>query len=99
MTVRAYVRRIWGLRGAFRRVFLGLDGKPTADGEVVLAELRRFCYGGKPTIKAGPNGVDPYASIAAAARQEVFMRITSMLLLDDRDIARMEELAQEKDNG
>lgn len=93
MGVRDYVRRIFGLRSAFRQTFLGLDGKPTPHAELVLAELRRFCHGNRPTLKAGIHGIDPHASIAAAARQEVFFRITAMLNLDDSDINRMQELA------
>lgn len=82
------------MRGAFRRTFLGADGLPTQDGEIVLAELRRFCHGGKSTIKTSVAGsIDSHASIAAASRQEVFYRITAMLDLNERDIARMEELA------
>lgn len=97
MSVRAYIAHLWNLRGAFRRTFLGADSKPTPDGAVVLAELRRFCYGAKPTLKAGANGIDAYASIAAAARQEVWFRITSMLNLDDSDIAALERRATLED--
>ncbi len=93
MGVKDYVRRLFQLRTAFRACFLGADGRPTAQGEIVLAELRRFCHGNRPTIKSGLHGIDSHASIAAAARQEVFFRITAMLKLDDSDINRMQELA------
>lgn len=102
MGVIDYVRRIRTLRTAFRACFLGANGKPTDQGEIVLAELRRFCHGNRPTLKTGLNGIDPHASIAAAARQEVFFRITAMLNLDDSDINRMQEVAaysQGDDNG
>lgn len=99
MSVKSYVKRVGELRGCFRRCFLQADGKPTNDGEAVLAELRRFCYGIRPTIKTGPQGIDPYASIAAAARQEVFWRIIGMLNLDDSDLIRMQELAYAQDGG
>lgn len=91
MSARDYIARLWTLRGAFRRTFLQADGKPHADARTVLQELRRFCYGNRPTIKQGPQGLDPYASIAAAARQEVYMRITSYLNLDDTDLQMMEK--------
>jgi hypothetical protein len=90
MSARDYIARLWTLRGAFRRTFLQADGKPNDDQRAVLAELRRFCYGDKPTLKQGPQGLDPYASIAAAARQEVYMRIASYLNLDDTDLQLME---------
>lgn len=100
MSIRDYVRRITGQRDAFRACFLGGDGKPTNDGARVLSELRRFCYGNKPTIKVGPQGIDPLASIAAAARQEVFFRIVSMLNLDDSDLAALQKLDEQGDmNG
>lgn len=91
MSARDYIARLWTLRGAFRRTFLQADGKPNDDARTVLTELRRFCYGAKPTLKQGPQGLDPYASIAAAARQEVYMRITSYLNLDDTDLQLMEK--------
>lgn len=89
MSARDYIERLWSVRGAFRGCFLGPNGKPTENGRMALAELRRFCYGDRPTIKQGPQGLDPYASIAAAARQEVYMRVMGMLNLDDTDLATM----------
>ncbi len=91
MSARDYIARIWNMRGAFRRVFLQANGKPNADQMLVLDELRRFCYGAKPTLKSGPHGLDPYASIAAAARQEVYLRVMGMLNLDDTDIETMQK--------
>ena len=83
--------RIRSLRMAFRRTFNGPNGRPDQDGIAVLNELKRFCYGAKPTLKMGLDGkIDPYASIAAAARQEVYQRIMGMLDLDDEDLAHME---------
>lgn len=94
-SVKDYFRRIRGLRQAFRHVFLH-NGQPTNDAHIVLAELRKFCYGTRPTIKMDKDGrVDPYASIAAAARQEVYQRIVMMLNLNDRDIVMMEKQAQQ----
>lgn len=78
--------------------FNGPDGKLHNDGRKVLNELRRFCYGNRPTIKQGADGaIDPYASIAAAARQEVYLRIVSMLDLDDADLAFLERRANTQD--
>ena len=94
----ARVRRLRELRGAYRRVFLGGDGKPTDDAKIVLAELRFFCHGNRPTLKTNMSGIDAHASIAAAARQEVFFRITKALNLDDSDLDRMERLAYQSNN-
>ena len=59
----ASVRRLRELRGAYRRVFLGQDGKPTEDGRIVLAELRYFCHGDRPTLKTNMSGIDAHASV------------------------------------
>lgn len=99
MNLKDHIAHLWNLRGSFRRVFLGNDGKPTPDGVVVLQELRRFCYGAKPTIKQGPNGVDSHASIAAAARQEVYFRIAEILNIDDSDLRAMERRVQLEDTA
>jgi hypothetical protein len=99
VSIRAYASHMWNLRGATRRCFLSPDGKPTNDGAVLLTELRRFCHGNRPTIKAGPNGVDVHASVAAAARQEVYFRITSMLNLDHSDLHALEKRAQMEDEA
>lgn len=89
MTARQAIENLIWRRRAFRGCFLGPDGKPTPNGRAALQELRRFCYGNKPTLKQGSNGLDPYASIAAAARQEVYMRVMGFLNLDDSDLNLM----------
>ena len=99
MSVFDYVRQLSGLRNAFRQCFLGADGKPTPQAMVVLCELRRFCYGSRPALKGGAQGIDPYATVAAAARQEVYFRVMDMLNLDDSDLAVMQRRAQMEDAG
>lgn len=86
------IRRLTRRRFALRACFLGEDGRPTENGAVALAEIRHFCHGDRPTIKSGVRGIDPYASIAAAARQEVWMRLDALLRLDDVDIKRLHEI-------
>lgn len=99
MNLLENIKRLKWLRTHFRRSFNGADGKLTEDGRAVLAELRRFCYGAKPTIKQGADGrIDPYASIAAAGRQEVYMRIVSMLNLDDTDLVFLEKQARKMES-
>lgn len=97
MSARDYIARLWSVRGAFRRTFLAENGKPHEDARMVLSELQRFCYGNRPTLKSGPQGLDPYASIAAAARQEVYLRITSYLNLDDSALQLMEKNMEQTD--
>lgn len=100
MSPLEYLSRLRWLRTHFRRTFNGPDGKPHEDGRRVLAELRRFCYGAKPTIKVGSSGVvDPYASIAASARQEVYFRVLDLLRLDDSDLVLMEKRVQQQESS
>lgn len=96
--IRYYVRRLYTLRGCFRRCFLGPDGKPTNDGAEALAELRRFCHGARPALKTGMRGIDPYATVAAAARQEVYFRVMDMLNIDDSDLVAMTRRAAQEEN-
>lgn len=99
MSLRDHIANLWNLRGAFRRTFLQADGKPTPDAVVVLSELRRFCYGGKPIVKQGLQGVDSHASMVAAGRQEVYFRIAELLNIDDSDLRAMERRAQLEDSA
>jgi len=79
---------------AYRRTFLGDDGKPTTDGTVMLADLKAFCYADKSTTKVSPVSkmVDPIASAQAEGRREVWLRITQILYLDDRIIQAINDL-------
>lgn len=98
--IKNQVAKTRALRGAFKHCFNGPDGAPHADGLIVLTELRRFCYGDKPTIKMSPDGrIDPYASISAAARQEVYQRIMALLNIGDQDLARMEQIAYQEEQA
>lgn len=100
MNLKEHIANLRWRRTAFRHTFNGPGGTLHEDGRKVLAEIRRFCYGNKPTLKLGPDGsIDPYASIAAAARQEVYFRIISMLDLNDEDLAFMERRANANDMG
>jgi hypothetical protein len=84
------IDRILKRRSHYRAVF-----HPGVHTDVVLADLRRFCFGNAPTIKLDGNGaVDPLACVAAAARQEVWLRIINHLNLDDSQLLKLKEEAQ-----
>lgn len=70
---------------AYRRLFLGDDGL-NADGEVVLADLAKFCRANSSTAVVSPvsRAVDPIATAMAEGRREVFLRIVAHLHLDER---------------
>lgn len=81
------IDRILRRRSHYRAVF-----RPGASTDVVLADLKRFCFGNKPTVIHGANGaIDSHASIAAAARQEVWLRIINHLHIDDAQLLKLKE--------
>lgn len=87
------IDRILRRRSHYRAVF-----RPGASTDAVLADLQRFCFGNAPTIKYSAQGsVDPLASTAAAARQEVWLRIINHLHLDDAQLLKLREEANHDD--
>lgn len=87
------IDRILRRRSHYRAVF-----RPSASTDAVLADLKKFCFGNAPTIKySGQGAIDPLASVAAAARQEVWMRIINHLNLDDSQLLKLKEEAQNDD--
>jgi hypothetical protein len=88
------IDKILRRRSHYREVF-----KAGASADAVLADLQRFCFGNAPTIIYGAQGsVDPLASIAAAARQEVWLRIINHLRIDDAQLLKLKEEATYHDD-
>ena len=77
---------------AYRRLFLGEDGL-NADGQVVLADLAKFCRANSSTAIVSPvsRSVDPIAMAMAEGRREVWLRIAAHLHIDDRVIFNLNE--------
>jgi len=77
---------------AYRRLFLGEDGL-SADGQVVLADLAKFCRANSSTAIVSPvsRSVDPIAMAMAEGRREVWLRIAAHLHIDDRVIFNLNE--------
>lgn len=77
--------RIRKRKYAYRRLFLGEDGL-NADGQIVLADLAKFCKATSSTAVVSPisQRVDPIASALAEGRREVWLRIMAHLHIDDR---------------
>lgn len=85
------IDKILRRRSHYRATF-----SPGPSTDAVLADLRRFCFGNAPTIRRDDRGmVDPLASIAAAARQEVWLRIINHLDLDDSQLLKLKENADD----
>ncbi len=87
------IQQILNRRRAFRRCFLGEDGKLTPDAEIVLADLARFCRLHRSTtvVSTVSRQTDVPASFQAEGRREVILRILANLHVDDADLFRLTE--------
>ncbi len=83
-------------RYAYRRLFLGEDGL-TGDGQVVLADLAKFCRANSSTAVVSPisRSVDPIASAMAEGRREVWLRLMAHLHIDERVVLNLNEEDQD----
>lgn len=79
-------------RYAYRRLFLGEDGL-SADGQIVLSDLAKFCRATSSTAVVSPisRSVDPIASAMAEGRREVWLRIMAHLHVDEKVIFNLNE--------
>ncbi len=71
------------LQAYCRDLFYGSDGQLTVPAEEFLRDLFAFCGTNRSAAVVIPEkGVDPYASMVQAGRQEVALRIIELLHLD-----------------
>lgn len=79
-------------RYAYRRMFLGDNGL-NADGQIVLADLAKFCRANNSTAIVSPvsRSVDPIAMAMAEGRREVWLRLMAHLHIDERVIFNLDE--------
>lgn len=74
-------------------------GIPTQSGEVVLADLARFCRATKPTsVYLDDGSVDPIASARLDGRREVFLWINEHLHLDHKTLLKLMENEHDRDD-
>lgn len=66
-------------------------------GQQVLADLVRFCRHGESPIQVSlvRQQVDPVATAVRIGRQEVFQRILQHLHIDDAQLLRMKDQAND----
>lgn len=84
------IDRILRRRSHYRAALAGPSGL------AVLADLKRFCRGMAPPLVMGQNGqVDPIATGVAIGRQEVWLRIVGHLHIDDAQLLKLKEDAEE----
>jgi hypothetical protein len=86
------LQKIRRRRYAYRRLFLGEDGL-NADGEIVLADLAKFCRATDSTAVVSPvsQRVDPIAMAMAEGRREVWLRIMAHLHIDEKTVFNLNE--------
>ena len=79
-------------RYSYRRLYLGEDGL-NADGQVVLADLAKFCRANSSTAIVSPvsRSVDPIAMAMAEGRREVWLRLMAHLHIDERVVFNLNE--------
>lgn len=84
LRVRALIER----RAAYRKVF------STPEGELVLADLARFCG-----ANAELMGQTPDVTAFNVGKHRVLQRIASFLALDDRKVIELARQQQEQDDA
>ena len=85
----SFINKILRRRHAYRSTFQNDSGK------AVLADLKRFCRGMEPPLVISNGTVDTVATGVAIGRQEVWFRIINHLNLDDSDLLKLKEQADE----
>ena len=87
------IEKILHRRRAYRRIFLGDDGKLTRDAEIVLSDLSRFCrlHSSTTMISSVSRQTDVPATFQAEGRREVILRLLAHLHVDDSDLFRLTE--------
>lgn len=72
----------------YKGLFFGENGSLRRDGEIVLADLRKFCHADKATIFSP----DLAEMARREGRREVFVRLVHMLNLDEEAVAQLMEM-------
>lgn len=87
------IDKILRRRQAYRRLFLGDDGKLSPDAELVINDLARFCRLHRSTtvVSTVSRQTDVPATFQAEGRREVILRILGHLHVDDADLVRLTE--------
>lgn len=70
---------------AYVAVFMGADGKPTPEADIVLGDLRDFCRARETTFDA-----DPRVHALIEGRREVWLRIENLLNIDEAALAGLD---------
>lgn len=70
---------------SIRRLALDGQGNLNRDAKAIAIALKRFCRGGRSALMYSPQTgmIDPVATAAAAAKQEVWEYLRRLLNIDD----------------
>ena len=91
MTATKVRGRLANLSAAWRRALLTDDGELSADGRVILNDLKKFCRANESTAIVSPvsRTVDPLASMLAEGRREVYNRVTLLSQLTEKQLLNL----------
>lgn len=84
------IDRILNRRSHYRNIF---NGKQSSNA--VLADLKRFCRGQSSPLMVSNGVTDTFATAVAIGRQEVFNRIVQMINIDDAELLKIKEFADD----
>ena len=89
--LRDQITRILRRRSHYRATF------NTPSGAAVLADLKRFCRAGSSSVIVSQTSgmIDTHAMAVNEGRREVFLRIATHLHLDDADLLKLKEQADD----
>lgn len=86
VAIESQLRRHRHYRNAFAK-----DGKLTRSGQVILADLKKFCRFGQSTAQVNNYTIDPMTMALLEGRREVFLRIIGFLNLDEYELIKLKE--------
>ena len=97
-TLTKSVQRILNRKASYRRTFMDASGNISRDGEIVLADLRKFCRANTTTVIVSPisKSIDPVAMAMAEGRREVWLRLMAHLHIDEKQVFNLDD-GSEKD--
>lgn len=89
----ARMKLLVGRYGLYRRLFLGSDGEPSADGALFLVDLAAFAHADRAAF------ADAQVSLERIeGRRDVYFRITNGLRLDGAKLAALRRHLRETED-
>ena len=91
------IERVLRKKLAYRRTFMDDQGELTAEAQLVLNDLRKFCRATGSTMVLSPvsKTIDPLAMAMAEGRREVWNRIMAHLYVNEKQVFELHERDQD----